>query len=81
MSDHHDDDAMEQAEPGGEEEGFESLSDEERESVESDLQDLAAMRMVFETQGAKGVVISCSDCCSNHYYGWELLKESLEHML
>jgi hypothetical protein len=57
------------------------LSDEERESVEADLEDLDSMRTVFETQGAKGVVIACTECGSNHYYGWELLKESLEHML
>jgi hypothetical protein len=57
------------------------LSDDERESVEADLEDLDAMRSVFETQGAKGVVIACTECGSNHYYGWELLKESLEHML
>ncbi|MBA3727787.1 MAG: DUF5319 family protein [Actinobacteria bacterium] len=57
------------------------LPPEEHESVEADLVDLEAMRAVFQTQGAKGVVISCSDCGANHYYGWELLKESLEHML
>jgi hypothetical protein len=57
------------------------LSDDERESVEADLEDLDAMRTVFETQGAKGVVIACTECGANHYYGWELLKESLEHML
>jgi Family of unknown function (DUF5319) len=57
------------------------LADEERESVEADLEDLEAMRTVFETQGAKGVVIACTECGANHYYGWELLKESLEHML
>ncbi len=57
------------------------LSREERESVEADLEDLAAMRSVFEPQGAKGVVIACTECGSNHFYGWELLKESLEHML
>ena len=39
------------------------------------------MRVVFESQGAKGVVINCTDCGMNHYFGWELLKESLEHML
>src|SRR5881227_1174931 len=54
------------------------LSEDERESVEADLE---AMRSVFETQGAKGVVIACTECGANHYYGWELLKESLEHML
>jgi hypothetical protein len=57
------------------------LEPDERESVEADLQDLDAMRAVFEPQGAKGVVIACSECGANHYYGWELLRESLEHML
>jgi hypothetical protein len=59
----------------------EPLSGDERESVEADLEDLEAMRAAFETQGAKGVVIACSECGSNHYYGWELLRDSLEHML
>ena len=57
------------------------LPADERESVEADLRDLKGMRVVFETQGAKGVVINCTDCGMNHYFGWELLKESLEHML
>src|SRR5213080_4744241 len=71
----------------GQEEGEEDpeagrpLPDDERESVEADLEDLDAMRTAFEPQGAKGVVIACTECGSNHYYGWELLKESLEHML
>jgi hypothetical protein len=59
----------------------EPLPADERESVEADLEDLSAMRGAFEAQGAKGVVIACSDCGSNHYYDWELLRESLEHML
>jgi hypothetical protein len=59
----------------------EPLPPEERESVEADLEDLDSMRSAFEPQGAKGVVIACTDCGSNHYYGWDLLKESLEHML
>jgi hypothetical protein len=57
------------------------LEPEERESVEADLEDLDGIRSAFEPQGAKGVVIACSECGSNHFYGWELLKESLEHML
>jgi hypothetical protein len=57
------------------------LSTEERESIEADLGDLDAIRTAFQRQGAKGVVIACSECGANHYYGWELLKESLEHML
>jgi hypothetical protein len=59
----------------------EPLPADERESVEADIEDLSAMRVVFEAQGAKGVVIACSECGSNHFYGWDLLKDSLEHML
>jgi uncharacterized protein DUF5319 len=59
----------------------EPLSSDEREGVQGDLEDLAAMQAAFEPQGAKGVVIACADCGSNHFYGWDLLKESLEHML
>jgi hypothetical protein len=68
-------------EPEEEGESFAPLPPEEREGVEADLEDLGAMRSLFEAQGAKGVVIACSECGSNHFYGWDLLKESLEHML
>ena len=57
------------------------LTAEERDDVEADIEDLDSMRLVFEPQGAKGVVLACSDCGSNHYYTWELLRENLEHML
>jgi hypothetical protein len=57
------------------------LDAEERENIRADLEDLGAMRGAFEPQGVKGVVVACPDCGSDHYYGWELLKESLEHML
>jgi len=68
-------------EPEEEKESPRPLSREERESVEADLTDLESMRGVFQPQGAKGVVIACTECGANHYYGWELLRESLEHML
>jgi uncharacterized protein DUF5319 len=63
------------------EEQPEPLEGEERQNIQADLEDLTAMRAVFEAQGTKGVVIACPDCGSDHYYGWELLRESLEHML
>jgi Family of unknown function (DUF5319) len=76
-------DQGDESDEGGQEEedARHPLTDDERESVEADLEDLDAMRGVFEAQGAKGVVIACTECGSNHFYGWELLKESLEHML
>jgi len=74
-----DGDLGEEALTGGE--ASRPLPADERESVEADLQDLKGMRVVFEAQGAKGVVINCTDCGMNHYFGWELLRESLVHML
>lgn len=57
------------------------MDPEERESVIEDLEDLEAMRQVFDARGYKGVVIVCSECGEDHYYGWDMLKDSLEHML
>jgi hypothetical protein len=57
------------------------MEPEERESVIEDLEDLEAMRSIFEDRGYRGVVIVCSECGEDHFYGWEMLKESLEHML
>ncbi|MFN2590365.1 MAG: DUF5319 family protein [Actinomycetota bacterium] len=76
-----DDEPLEDPQPDDDEDLTEPLSDEEREGIEGDLEDLESMKAAFEPQGAKGVVIACSDCGSNHYYGWDLLKESLEHMI
>jgi hypothetical protein len=59
----------------------EPLDSDERENIEADLEDLDSMRSVFEPQGMRGVVVACPDCGSDHYYGWDLLRESLEHML
>jgi hypothetical protein len=76
----HEDEASFEEEPENEDPAR-ALSSDERESVEADLVDLETMRGVFQPQGAKGVVIACTECGANHYYGWELLRESLEHML
>ncbi|HEV8564259.1 MAG TPA: DUF5319 family protein [Actinomycetota bacterium] len=57
------------------------LSPDERSDIEADLDDLSAMRTMFSPQGVKGVVISCQDCGSNHFYEWELIRDNLEQML
>jgi predicted RNA-binding Zn-ribbon protein involved in translation (DUF1610 family) len=59
----------------------EDLDPAERENIEADLDDLSGMKVVFAGQGVRGVVIACPDCGSNHFYEWDLLRESLEHML
>lgn len=58
-----------------------SLDPDERKNIEADLGDLESMRKAFEPQGMRGVVIACPECGSDHFYAWDLLRESLEHML
>jgi hypothetical protein len=62
-------------------EDLKPLEGEERRNIEADLGDLRSMRGMFEPQGVKGVVVACPDCGEDHYYDWDLLRESLEHML
>jgi hypothetical protein len=57
------------------------LEPDERKNIEADLDDLDAMKAAFEPQGMRGVVIACPECNTDHFYGWDLLRESLEHML
>jgi Family of unknown function (DUF5319) len=57
------------------------LDPQEREDVRADLVDLTAMHEAFAPQGVKGVVISCPDCGTDHFYEWDLLRENLEHLL
>jgi hypothetical protein len=57
------------------------LDPDERESILEELEDLGALRELFEPRGFRGVMITCADCGEDHYYDWDLLKESLEHML
>ena len=64
-----------------EEEEERPLDGEERRSIQADIDDLRGMRGAFEPQGVKGVVVACPDCGEDHYYDWDLLRESLEHML
>ena len=57
------------------------MEPEERESILEELEDLEALRQLFEERGYKGVMITCAECGEDHYYGWDMLKESLEYML
>lgn len=57
------------------------MDPEERESILEELEDLGSLRQMFEERGFKGVMITCAECGEDHYYGWDMLKESLEYML
>ena len=57
------------------------IDDEERAALLDDLADLAEFRAALEQRGFLGVVISCPDCEEDHFFGWSLLRENLEHIL
>ena len=59
----------------------EPVDDEERAALLEDLADLAEFRAALEPRGFRGVVISCPDCEEDHFFGWSLLRENLEHIL
>jgi Family of unknown function (DUF5319) len=64
-----------------EENEFEPIDDEERAALLEDLADLAEFREALEPRGFRGVVIPCPDCEEDHFFGWSLLRENLEHIL
>ncbi len=57
------------------------MEPEERESILEELEDLGSLREMFEERGYKGVMITCAECGEDHFYGWDMLKDSLEYML
>lgn len=57
------------------------LSDDERASVESDLQDVEMFRALLEPQGVRGLAMACSECNEEHYFGWDLLGGNLRQMI
>jgi hypothetical protein len=62
-------------------EPIEPIDGEERAALLDDLADLAEFRSALEQRGFLGVVISCPDCEEDHFFGWSLLRENLEHIL
>jgi hypothetical protein len=57
------------------------LSPDEREDVLSDLSDLEVYRALLEPRGVRGLVVDCDDCDEPHYFGWDLLRANLRHLL
>ena len=73
--------------PGGPDDAFDAgsgttpLPDAESWQVAQDLDDLEAFEQVFAAEGIKGVSMWCHDCQEEHFYRWELLRNSLELLL
>lgn len=57
------------------------LTLEEREDVLADLSDLEVYRALLEPRGVRGLVVDCDDCDEPHFFGWDLLRANLRHLL
>lgn len=62
-------------------EGLEPLTPQEREDVLEDLEDLEVFQALLAPRGVRGLVVDCEDCDEPHYFGWELLRGNLRHLL
>ena len=68
-------------EPADAELADEPLSPSEREDVLDDLADLEVFEALLGPRGVRGLVVDCEDCREPHYFGWELLRGNLRHLL
>ena len=59
----------------------EPLSSQERDEIVADLEDLDEFQHWLEPIGIRGLVVDCDDCREPHYFGWELLRGNLRHLL
>ncbi|HEY2175288.1 MAG TPA: DUF5319 domain-containing protein [Mycobacteriales bacterium] len=59
----------------------EPLEPTERQDVLSDLEDLEVFEALLVPRGVRGVVIDCDDCREPHYFGWDLMRANLRHLL
>ena len=53
--------------------------------VATEKQDIAAANEIFQTllspRGVHGIVVECDDCGESHFFGWELMRGNLRHLL
>jgi hypothetical protein len=66
---------------GSLEEPPEPLTPIERQEVVADLADLDGFQQLLEDRGIRGLVVDCEDCGEAHYFGWDLLRANLRHLL
>lgn len=59
----------------------EPLTADERTEVISDLTDLDGFQALLEGRGVRGLVVDCGSCDEVHFFGWDLLRSNLRHLL
>lgn len=57
------------------------LTPTEREDVLEDLEDLEVFEVLLTPRGVRGLVVDCEECREPHYFGWDLLRGNLRHLL
>lgn len=57
------------------------LTPAEREDVLEDLEDLEVFEVLLSPRGVRGLVVDCEECREPHYFGWDLLRGNLRHLL
>lgn len=65
----------------GAEEEARPLSLTEREEVLADLVDLEMFQQLLTPRGIRGLLVDCDSCDEPHFFGWELLRGNLQHLL
>jgi hypothetical protein len=59
----------------------EPLTPAERQDVLDDLADLEIYEALLAPRGVRGLVVDCEDCRVPHYFGWDLLRANLRHLV
>lgn len=57
------------------------LTPAEREDVLADMEDLDVFQALLAPRGVRGIVVECADCREPHFFGWELMRANLRHLL
>jgi Family of unknown function (DUF5319) len=53
----------------------------ERDDVLADLEDIDVFQALLAPRGVRGIVVECDDCGEPHYFGWDLMRSNLRHLL
>jgi hypothetical protein len=57
------------------------LGADELADVRADLAELVEFRAVLDPVGVDGIVVECTDCGEQHFFGWELMTANLRALL
>lgn len=62
-------------------EALEPIPPHEREGLLVDLEDIEVFSSLLGPRDVDGIVVDCRDCEEEHFFGWDLLRANLRHLL